>query len=278
MNAVGGQRMQEAPDREDPSTGEAPNKIYYEYPLNERIRSFLRFEFLFKSTLHNLEGRTVWDSRAALQGILEILAILGRGDLKAELIKELERHASHMGRLKERPGVDRERLESLLQELDTLMSDLYGSSAQFAQDLRDNEFLASIRQRSTIPGGTCEFDLPAYHFWLQQDAETRHRHLRAWFDAFEPLHRPITLILFLIRQSARPSSECAERGFLQRSLDPNVPCQLMRVALPADSDCFPEISAGRHRYTIRFLEQADPEARATQTEHDVHFELACCVC
>jgi cell division protein ZapD len=270
--------MREAPGHDMPATEEASPKLYYEYPLNERIRAFLRLEFLFKNTLHCLGGHTAWDSRATLQGILEILGILGRNDLKAELIKELERRASHLARLKERPGVDRERLVDLLRELDALMEHLYGSSAQFAQDLRENDFLASIRQRSAIPGGTCEFDLPGYHFWLQQDPETRYRHLSGWFNAFEPLYRPITLILFLIRQSARPIAMCAERGFLQQNLDPNLPYQMMRVALPDGTGCFPEISAGRHRYTIRFLEQASPEARAVPTDHDVHFELACCTC
>ena len=263
---------------EAPLAAEAPRRILYEYPLNERVRAFLRLEFLFRNILHSLEGRSVWDSRAALQGILEMLAILGRGDLKAEVIKELERHATHLGRLKERPGVDRARLVGLLRELAELMDGLYASSGQFGQELRENEFLSGIRQRSAIPGGTCEFDLPGYHYWLQQDPETRDRHLREWFAAFEPLYRPVTLILFLIRQSGRPEEVCAERGFLQRNLDPNVPCQMMRVGLPADAGCFPEISGGRHRYTIRFLEQASPDARAVQTGDDVRFELTCCLC
>ena len=28
----------------------------------------------------------------------------------------------------------------------------------------------SIRSRISIPGGTCEFDLPAYYAWQQRDA------------------------------------------------------------------------------------------------------------
>ncbi|HQU14885.1 MAG: hypothetical protein B7Z66_01480 [Chromatiales bacterium 21-64-14] len=264
------------PQRGTHSIMDADRQIYYEHPLTERVRTFLRLEFLFKSTLHYLKGRTLWDSRAALQGMLEILSILGRNDLKAELLKELERHASNLAALRERPGVDRQRLAELLQKLTSLTESLYGSSAQFALELRENDFLASIRQRSAIPGGTCEFDMPGYHYWLQQEPDTRYCQLRGWFDVFEPLYQPITLILFLIRQSAEALPTRAERGFFQQNLDPNTPCLLMRVALPADARHFPEISGGRHRFTIRFWEQESPVARAIQTARDVDFGLACC--
>lgn len=265
------------PQRGTHSIMDAAKKIYYEHPLNERVRTFLRLEFLFKNTLHYLKGRALWDSRAALQGMLEILSILGRNDLKAELLKELERHVSNLSALRERPGVDRQRLVGLLRELSSLTERLYGSSAQFAQELRENDFLASLRQRSAIPGGTCDFDMPGYHYWLQQEPDTRLNQLRGWFEVFEPLYQPITLILFLIRQSAEATSVRAERGFFQRNLDPNSPCQLMRVALPAEARYFPEISGGRHRFTIRFWEQESPVARAVQTVCDVDFDLACCI-
>jgi len=37
-----------------------------------------------------------------------------------------------------------------------------------------------IKQRASIPGGTCEFDLPSYHYWQQQDASLRRESLQAW--------------------------------------------------------------------------------------------------
>ena len=68
-----------------------PDKLIYEQPLNERIRSFLRLEFLFQQVRHHLEGSTEWDSRSALSSLLESMAIFRRSDLKSEVIKEVEK-------------------------------------------------------------------------------------------------------------------------------------------------------------------------------------------
>ena len=42
-----------------------------------------------------------------------------------------------------------------------------------SQALTGNEWLMSIRSRISIPGGTCEFDLPAYYAWQQHTAARR---------------------------------------------------------------------------------------------------------
>lgn len=251
-------------------------KIIYEQPLSERIRTFLRLEFLFDQTKAFLAGNSVWESRAALAGILEILSIFSRADLKTEVMKELERQALVLERLEENPGVDRHRLSELLNQMDGLIDYMHSLTGQVGQELRQNEFLSSIRQRITIPGGTCDFDLPAYHFWLQQPAEKRHEQLQQWFKNFEAIAQSISLILRLIRESAPPAKEVAEAGFFQKSLDPSTPCHIVRVIVPADCPYFAEISGGKHRFTVRFLEQR-LEERPVQTTGNVPFELACCI-
>ena len=251
-------------------------KIIYEQPLNERIRTFLRLEFLFDQTRVFLAGDSVWDSRAALAGILEILSIFSRADLKTEVMKELERQTVVLERLEENPGVDRSRLNDILNQMDTLIDHMHSLKGQVGQELRQNEFLSSIRQRITIPGGTCDFDLPAYHFWLQQPAAKRHLQLQHWFKSFEVVAQSISLILRLIRESAPSVKETAEAGFFQKSLDPNVPCHIVRVMVPIDCPYFAEISGGKHRFTVRFLEQR-LEERPVQAAENIPFELACCI-
>ena len=255
----------------------AGKKICYEQPLNERIRTFLRLEFLFRQTDHTLHGTSVWDSRATLASLLEILNIFSRSDLKTEVMKELERHTANLARLEQNPDVDRTRLEEILDELDVLIDHLHTANGQIGQALKQNEFLSSIVQRSAIPGGTCDFDLPAYHYWLAQPVEDRAVHLRTWLSAFDAIRQSVELIIRLTRQSSTTSREVASGGFFQRSLDVNLPCQMVRVALPAGSPYYAEISGGRHRFTVRFLEQKDPSSRPVQTERDVEFDLACCI-
>ncbi len=251
--------------------------IVYEQPLNERIRSFLRLEFLFQQAAHNLDRDSVWDSRATLASLLEILNIFSRTDLKNEVMKELERHTGNLLRLQQSPGVNRQRLDQLLEELNELVERLNNTSGPIGHHLKQNEFLNSILQRSAIPGGTCDFDLPAYHYWLQQPGEQRTAVLTGWLDTFEPIRKSIDLILRLTRHSSVATDELASGGFFQKALDVNLPCQLVRIALPRNSPYFTEISGGRHRFTVRFLHQENPDARPVQTEQDVEFQLTCCI-
>lgn len=251
--------------------------VYYEQPLNERIRTFLRLEMLFAQAQYHLKGGSIWASRAALGSLLEILGVFGRSDLKSEVLKELERHGSTLARLERNPDIDTQRLHQVLDEINSLSEQLHTSSGQVGQELKQSEFLNSIRQRNAIPGGTCDFDLPAYHYWLEQPAETRIRDLKNWLSTFNTIQNAIQLILRLTRDSATPSDEQAHNGFYQRSLDPAIPCQLVRVALPTGSPYFAEISGGKHRFTVRFLIQPDPAVRATHTESDVKFRLSCCI-
>jgi cell division protein ZapD len=254
-----------------------PDKLIYEQPLNERIRSFLRLEFLFQQVRHHLEGSTEWDSRSALSSMLEIMAIFGRSDLKSEVMKELERHTATLARLEQNPEVDSTQLSGLLADLDVLNDQLHAISGPIGARLKTHEFLNTVQQRSAIPGGTCDFDVPEFHFWLQRSADDRLRDLGSWLETYDVIGRAIHLILRLTRESTLFRRQTAAEGFFQKGLDPNVPCQLVRVALPADTKYFAEISGGRHRFTIRFMEQPSVNERATQTRDDVDFELACCI-
>jgi len=47
------------------------------------------------------------------------------------------------------------------------------------------------------------------------------------------------------------------------------------VGLNRDSEYFPEISAGKQRFSIRFMLPQD-EKRPTQSNDDLDFQLICC--
>jgi len=249
--------------------------LVYESPLSERIRLFLRLEQLFQQIDHFLEGRNVWDSRAVISRLLDILTIFSRNDLKSEILKELERHSSVLSRIGTNQGVDHNKLESILNELDSISQELYGTSGKIGIKLMENELFKTIAQRSSIPGGTCAFDLPEYHFWLEQNEQTRHQDLLEWIAPFRPIRKAIDLILLFIRQSSVPTREVAELGFFQQSLDHNQSCQLLRVTIDSSMPCFAEISGGKHRFCIRFMAASLTE-RPTQTNESVEFSLACC--
>lgn len=249
--------------------------LVYEQPLTERIRTFLRLEFLFEQCEHHLRLASPWDSRAAVAAILEIGALLTRGDVRTEVLKELERCLYFLNRLAGSPEVDNARLQSVLAELETLRQAMNGDGRPLGQRLKDNEFLNTIRNRMAIPGGTCQFDLPAYHAWLSQPHARRNPDTQAWLEEIRPLRDTISLLLALSRESAIPTREVAEQGMFMRVLDA-ASCPLVRVMVPATSSVFPEISAGRQRITIHFLERQEAGGRAQLVKSDISFRLVCC--
>lgn len=250
--------------------------VIYEQPLNERMRTFLRMEQLMQRLHKAMDGAEVWQSHCALSILIELVNLVMRVDVKNDLMLELERQGANLTRLLAEDDVDQGRLQGIIDQQRELSQQLHGMSGQLAQHLMRNELLGSLKQRLSIPGGTCDFDLPSYHYWLSRSAERRSELLKTWIDPFEKVLEAVELVLGLIRDSAVLESTSAVLGFFQQALNVDAPNQLLRVRMPAISEVFPEISAGKHRFTIRFLEQADITSRPTQAEQDIEFEFATC--
>lgn len=193
--------------------------IVYEQPLSERIRAFMRLEFLFARARHLLEQDDAWASRGVVETINDVMAVLGRSDLKKELVKELERQAGTLENLARNPQVDEARLGAVLARVRDSWSRLRTSESALGQELRDIELLSAVRQRSSIPAGSCGFDLPAYHQWLRRPVAERQQDLLDWLAVFDDLGESIELCLSLIRQSAVATHEVAGAGFFQRNLE-----------------------------------------------------------
>lgn len=251
------------------------NIIFYEQPLNERMRSFLRLEHLFKQAAYTLRGYSIWDSRSTLSAITSILDILARNDLKTELLKELERQEKTLSALADLKGIDKEQLTNILKQIETSQKNILDFNGQLGQNIRDHELLNSLRQRSSIVGGTCDFDIPYLHYWLQQPPEYRIEKLEDWVEKLDIISHPISLILDITRESSTPKNITAEKGFYQQNIDSNAPVQLIRVGLNQDSEYFPEISAGKQRFSVRFMLQQD-KSRPVQYMNDLDFQLMCC--
>jgi cell division protein ZapD len=250
--------------------------VVYEQPLNERMRTFLRLEFLYTQASYHAESPSPWSSRAAVASLLEILAITARGDSRSEVLKELERHANVLKEYQTKTGVDPGRLKSLMSNLIKLRNDLSMIGGNYMAPLRDSEFLSAIKHRSAIPGGTCDFDLPDYTYWLNRPGEARAAEFNGWLALIRPLCDSIAELLWLTRQNAKHRSEVAIGGIFQLQFDRETPCQLVRVTLPPSIDLFPEISGSQHRCTIRFLNWLDATSRPLHVEMDVPFQLTCC--
>jgi cell division protein ZapD len=250
--------------------------IRFEQPLTERMRTFLRIEFLYRQATFHAGDPTDFGARAAVASLLEILAIVGRGDVRADVLKELDRHAELLGNYRHTPGVDAERLNGLIGNVDELRSQLTASGKQFMTALKENEFLTTIKHRSAIPGGTCMFDLPDYGYWLHRPQRERGQQLTDWLTQLKPLCDAVAEVLWLTREASEPIKCVATAGLYHHSLNKSEQLNLVRVLLPAKAGLFPEISAGQHRFTVRFAQWRGVDQRPAQVSDDVQFLLALC--
>ncbi|WP_245585221.1 cell division protein ZapD [Solimonas flava] len=249
--------------------------LVFEQPLSERVRTFLRLELLFAQYRHHRRDRSTCGTRSALDSLLDLLVVISRSDLKNDILKELTDQYHHLTRLAARPSVDQERLKGVLADITEALNELQQLATQFANSLlRGSDFLTSILNRSTIPGGTCGFDLPHYHWWLSQPRERTDRDLDAWFADLAPFERAVTLYLKLLRASVPADPVVAQNGIYLHT--PTGPCLLVRVIVPAGAGVYPEISAGRHRFTVRFMGMREIDSRAQQAHADIGFQLQCC--
>lgn len=255
---------------------EADESVTYELPLTERMRTFLRLDYLFRQTRFYTQGENEWHSRTAVGALLEALAILNRGDTRSDVLKELDRHAQKLESFRACPGVDDGRLGSLLAMVEERSRRLDDAGDRFLSELRANEFLSAITLRSAIPGGTCEFDLPDFKHWSSRPYDVRRDDLDHWLGRLEPLEEAVHDVLWLTRESAEAAPRTASGGLYEQQLEKGSSVQLLRVGLPRESELYPEISGSQHRFTVRFREWQGMTARAEMVTMDVDFLLACC--
>ncbi|HEX6004559.1 MAG TPA: cell division protein ZapD [Burkholderiales bacterium] len=248
--------------------------ISYEYPLSERVRTLLRLEDLYERVEYFLVKADPLEHHIALLSIFEILEVSSRADLKSDLLQELERQKQTLESLRGNPEISESALDSVVWQIDHASARLFQASGKIGQELRDNEWLMSIKQRTNIPGGVCEFDLPSYHYWLQQASEQRRRDLEQWLAPFLSIHDAIAIVLKLLRESGKTSSQVAYQGVYQQMMAGRV-AQMLRIALSREYHCVPEISANKYALNIRFTTQEGVQ-RPKAADTDVEFELTFC--
>ena len=248
--------------------------IDYEFPLNERVRTLMRIEALCARMNYFVDRSSGADHQAALLTLFEILEVASRADLKPDLLQELERQKRVLTTLQDNPGISKSALTTLLDDMEKTSIRLLDMSGKVGQHLRDNEWLMGIKQRAGIPGGTCEFDLPSYHYWLNQDAAVRRQSLQSWLAPLLPIYDGLVIILRLLRESGRVFQFTAVQGNFQQ-MQGGRANQMLRISLNSALPCIPEVSANKYVLNIRFV-AADHVAKNTVYDQDVKFDLKFC--
>jgi len=171
--------------------------------------------------------------------------------------------------------VYRDTLDEVIGRIDHAFDALNNLPGKAGHALTTNDWLMSIRSRISIPGGTCEFDLPSYYAWQQLEPARRRADLMQWIATLTPLAEGLSVLLGLLREAGVPQRAVAPAGHYQQSLPQGKQYQLLRVRLHPDEGLVPEISGHRLMVAIRFM-RADGDGRLKSVSEDCSFELTLC--
>lgn len=252
-----------------------PGWMTFEFPCNERIRSLLRIESLFKRCREFTQQTTTFGHQAALWSVFELFDLVGgRGDIKSELLQELERQRSRLNQFAGKPGVSDEALDTLLKRIQQIFNDLSLAQTRLGQHIIEHEWLQQLKGRFGIPGGICEFDIPSLHVWLHRPAEIRQSMLNSWLTTLQPVFDAVEVVLRLLREGTQPDSYVATRGYFELSMDGRQ-IQIIRVAAPKQPEVVAEISANKYVVSVRFR-QPDESMHLKSIEQDIPFQLTLC--
>lgn len=245
------------------------SQVLFEHPLNEKMRTWLRIEFI----LRQMHATSAVNSHASalhfFHNTSDLLDVLERGEIRTDMLKELDRQHRKLLAWNDVPGVDRAQIDKLGLQLKEYGACLM-SAPRLGQELREDRLIALVRQRLSIPGGCCSFDLPTLHIWLHISQQQRDIQIAGWLATLQPLQQALELILSIIRNSAPLRKQTSLNGFYQGNSEEG---ELLRLSLSLTDEVYPQISGHKSRFAIRFM-PLDTEHGTVPERLD--FEMACC--
>lgn len=247
--------------------------MHFEYPFNERVRAWMRLEYLLDRLLFFSAPGDPRMHQVAVNTLFDVLDVTERTDVKGGVMQDLERQKLTLQGLQDHPGVNAEALKNIINEIDQTAASM-SRQGRTGQVLRENDWLTSLRGRLAVPGGGTQVDMPSFHAWQCRDEARRCADLQQWAEPLMPLHQGIGLVMRLLRGSGESEEVLATDGAFQKMLG-GKSYQLLRVWLDPDLDVFPEMSANKYMVWVRFSEQ-DGESKPQPTQKDVPFRYSLC--
>lgn len=245
----------------------------YEFPLNEKVRTYLRLEQLFRQVENTQQNSQQWQYIQYFDTLFTLLDLLERLDIRNDILKDIEAHEKNLVHWSQHPNIDTEALQTALQKIVNLRDQLK-QSKRVGSELKEDRFLSSIRQRFSIPGGTCSFDLPNLHYWLKQPNDLIQQDLKRWTQELQLVKESIEITLSFLRERGRFENIQAAKGFYQGAADDKH--ELIRVFSATDQGYYPTLSGNKYRYAIRFMTFQPDLNGSASVDSTIAFKLACC--
>lgn len=242
--------------------------LKFEHPLTEKVRTYLRVEALMQQLHQSARFEAPLDYQLLFRSLFDLMDVFEQIHIKSDLSKDLEKQKLAIKTWANVPGVDQTILAQILNEIEENFRHLMATE-RFGLSLKEERFLSTIRQRFSLPGGSCCFDLPSLHFWLNQPIEKRQSDCKQWMETLAPLHHSLALFLRLVRGNGQYKTHVASNGFFQSDAED---ANILRLDIPSELGVYPMISGHKNRFVIKFIEFETAKAY----QQDVEFKLAVC--
>ena len=233
----------------------------------------MRLSHLMKRFNNHLSTPTPENCQAAVMVLLEVYSLSSRLDVKNATLHIMDGLAQSIRENRELEDPERIRMERLLEKLEEKSKQLYNLSGQLGQHLKSHNFLNILRQRSTIAGGVNGLDIPLFSYWLNLPEKKRVKDLNEWASPYSTAFGAIELLMEVILENKETKQLTAEGGFYQATLSPGNEYQFLSVELPENVTFYPEISAGKQRFSVRFVDASLLETKGKQNFENIEFTL-----
>lgn len=244
--------------------------IIYEYPLLERVRTYLRLEHILQALQPSIPVDQ-YNYTRYFSALFNIVELCERSDVRTDVQKDLERRKTQLKLWAQHPDVNLQQLQQTQTRVCEALAAIQPMN-RVGSSLKQHRLLSTLRQRFAMPGGTCNFDVPQLHYWLHQPQAFRDADTQRWWSELTVLAHGMSLELELMRSQAHFRHVIAKNGLIQESTDP---LSLLRIRIPTSVPAYPVISGHKQRFSIRFL-RYEPILGKASLDEDIEIELALC--
>ena len=258
-------------DRIDSSEKENKPITIYEIPLNNRMRHFLRYEYL----VNEIEARLASHQDCAVIDILRLLhnliEINTNNDMRSDIMQHLNWQYQQLRELKQQSQVDQAYLEEKLEEKKQVLAEIEKLTIPITM-YHNHYLLSTTKSRFNIIGGLASFHLPMFATWATLPRDIQQADLNKWYAPFKALYKGIQNILSMTRSSQEFKGYQSETGYYIEDFSPPRHYQMIRISV--SRDIFPRLSASPSRLIVYFFNATDFEVRPQQVKTFIHFEMA----
>ena len=149
----------------------------YEEPVQEKIRKFIKIEFLLNKIYYFKSKDNKSENYIALLALCELYEILSRSDIKSELIREIETQNSYFEKIKEIPQADSSKLNSVLEKQNLLLKSIYNIESNYLDYLEHDILFKTILKNCFTQLQPASID-----FWLSRDILIRETQIDLWLE------------------------------------------------------------------------------------------------